>query len=200
MHRAALVLVPVLLAGCAPVRDPTVVGPGLASPPGPAWLPAGWVCADPPPIIPSDDRFHVYAPAGAAAPFVAVARFTPDEAERLAEQTGEDGYAWLQKSLNQSLEAGGLTLQPVEPWTRSGFRDGCGRSFESFWQERERGLLSGRLGLGAGLDGTLLVVVAAVPKGNDTALVQQLLESVPLVESGPEELQPEAVGHDADGT
>lgn len=193
-------LMALLTVACAPLGDPTVVGPGPTGELGPPWLPTGWVKADPPPILPSDQRFHVYAPPGAAAPFVAVARFTPEETTTLAGRTGGDAYAWLTKGINDSLEAGGLTLEESRPWSRPDLRQGCARHFAAFWQERERGLLAGRVAVGQGQDGSLLLVVAAVPKGDDETLVEQLLQSVPVTDSGPEELQSEAVEHNADGT
>ncbi|MBI2297505.1 MAG: hypothetical protein HYU66_00895 [Armatimonadetes bacterium] len=148
--------------------------------------PPGWVRNDPPPATRDEAAaMAIYTPPRAAAPLLAVCRLPADRAAQLARATGQDPAAWFARAVADSMNIGGLKVDPPRLWSRTGVSAGQRLHVKCLVPEGDRGKLEGEVVSGRAPDGSILVVAALSPPGRDLRWIETALANVPLEETVP---------------
>jgi len=193
MRRASFpaLLGALLLYGCARPDAPVIsnVADTVTLRDSPGWLPAGWVEDLLPSALPLENGLTTrYSPQDAAAPMLLVSRYTVGEADALAKQAGGEALIdWLVAKVTAVLEAPGSKPGEQRRWRREGLRQGQRVGVIGVWPEGVAGRLSGAVGVGQSISGSVLIATALAPCLEDgslseeaAALVDLLLASVPV--------------------
>ncbi len=174
-------LLALFLTACAPPAPPVTDRDPAPPPPGPGWLPAGWVEDATPATSPLDGAItRTYHPPHAAAPVLLVSRLSPEQAEGLRQQAKGDLLPWVAHEVWRSIQRRRATVTGPVSWTREGLTAGLRYDVEQLWEEAPGLRLDGSVGIGETREGGVVILSAFIERGGDRNLVEQLLKAAPL--------------------